>query len=192
MRLTKEELLKKYTWNTDNPMNGDIVAVKYGDIPLTHYTWDRVRMENSDRYGYMDNDLDRHYANVIAVDHYIFSQEGEFSKYDTIIGGVRVFRNWHIGTVDLIIKYNGHTYNLTMCDLYGKMIMHLTLITASTYRAFDVGESSKWISTHWTEMSKEEALKVLDVKRVADYGSVIKMAINKAREVIENDGKTAI
>jgi hypothetical protein len=34
-------------------------------------------------------------------------------------------------------------------------------------------------------MSKEEALKVLDVKRVADYGEVIKMAIEKCRCLVE-------
>lgn len=192
MRLNREELLKRYTWNVNNPFNGDIEKVLYGDIPHQHYTWDKVRMINSDRMGYFDRDLDDTYSNVMATDNYIFSQCGEFSKYYTLIGGVRVFKNWHIGTIDLNIKYNGHTYNLTMCDLYGKTIMHLTLITASTYRAFDVGESSKWISTHWTEMSKEEALKVLDIKRIEDYGDVIKMAIKKAREVIENDSKTAI
>lgn len=184
MRLTKEELLKRYTWNTENPMNGDIVAVKYGDIPLAHYTWDRVRMENSDRYGYMDNDLDNHYANVVAVDHYIFSQEGEFSKYDTIIGGVRVFKDWYIGTVDLIIKYNGQIYNLHLCDLYGKTIMSLSLITASIYRVYDIGGDSSWVSTKYEPMSKEEALKVLDVKRVADYGKVVKMAVEKCRELV--------
>ena len=34
-------------------------------------------------------------------------------------------------------------------------------------------------------MSKEEALKVVDVKRVADYGDVIKMAVEKCRKIIE-------
>lgn len=186
MRLSKEELLKKYTWNTNNPVNGDIVAVLYGDIPHQHYTWDKVRMENSDRLGYFDNDIDSHYAAVNVADHYIFSQCGEFSKYYTLIGGVRVFKDWHIGTIDLNLKYNGKIYNLTMCDLYGKMILHLSLNTPTIYRIFDVGESNAWISTRWTTMSKEEALKVVDEKRVADYGSVIKMAVRKAREVIEN------
>lgn len=185
MRLSKEELLKRYTWNTNNPFNGDIEKVLYGDIPHQHYTWDRVRMENSDRMGYFDNDLDRHIAAIQCTDHYIYSQCGEFSKYDTLLGGVRVFKNWHIGTIDLNLKYNGKIYNLTMCDLYGKMILHLSLNTSSIYRTFDVGESNSWISTRWTEMSKEEALKVVDVQRVADYGDVIKMAVQKAREVIE-------
>lgn len=186
MRLSKEELLKKYTWNTENPVNGDIVAVLYGDIPHQHYTWDKVRMEDSDRFGYFDNDVDRHYAAVNASDHYIFSQCGEFSKYYTLIGGIRVFKNWHIGTVDLNLKYNGQTYNLTMCDLYGKTIMHLSLITSNIYRTFDIGESNSWISTKWTKMSKEEVLKVLDVKRVADYGDVIKQAVHKCRVLVEN------
>lgn len=186
-RLSKEELLKHYhLWNTKNPSNGDIEKVLYGDIPHIHYTWDRVRMENSDRMGYFDNDLDDTYAAVQGADHYIFSQCGEFSKYYTLIGGVRVFKDWFIGTIDLNLKYNGKTYNLNMCDLYGETILHLSLNTSSIYRTFDVGGSSKWISTRWTEMDKEEALKVVDVKRVKDYGEVIKMAVEKARRIIEN------
>lgn len=184
MRLTKEELLKKYIWNVDNPMNGDIVAVKYGDIPLTHYTHDRIRMENSNRYGYFDRDLDNHIANIQATDHYIYSQVGEFSKYDTIIGGVRVFKDWFIGTADLNIKYNGQTYNLSLCDLYDKTVISLSLITANVYRVYDIGGDSSWVSTKYEPMNKEEALKVLDVKRVADYGNVIKMTVEKCRELV--------
>ena len=187
MRLTKEELLKRYTWNTDNPFNGDIEKVLYGDIPHQHYTWDKVRMINSDKMGYFDRDLDDTYSNVMATDNYIFSQCGEFSKYYTLIGGVRVFKNWHIGTIDLNIKYNGQIYNLSLCDLYGKTIMSLSLITASIYRVYDIGGDSSWVSTKYESMSKEEALKVLDIKRVADYGKVIKMAVEKCRELVERD-----
>lgn len=185
MRLTKDELLKKYLWNTSNPYNGDIVAVKYGDIPHKHYTWDRVRMENSDKFGYFDNDLDNAYAAVIATDHYIFAREGEFSKYETLIGGVRVFSNWRVGTVDLRLKYRGIPYILHLCDLYGQTILCLSYISANTYKTYDVGNDSSWISIKHAPMSKEEALKVVDVKRVADYGNVIKMAVEKCRKIIE-------
>ena len=185
MRLTKDELRKRYNWNDKNPMNGDIVSVMYGDIPLTHYTYDRVRRDNSDRLGYFDNDMDRHISAIQSVDHYIYAREGEFSKYVTLIGGVRVFKNWHIGTCDLNIKYNGKTYNLTLCDLYGKIIMTLTLNTSTIYRTYDIGTDSSWISTRWQPMSKEEALKVLDVKRVEDYGDVVKMAVDKCRKMID-------
>jgi hypothetical protein len=34
-------------------------------------------------------------------------------------------------------------------------------------------------------MSKEEALKILDVSRVKDYGDVVKRAIEKCREIVE-------
>jgi hypothetical protein len=62
--------------------------------------------------------------------------------------------------------------------------MSLSLITASIYRVYDIGGDSSWVSTKYEPMSKEEALKVLDVKRVADYGDVIKMAVKKARQLI--------
>lgn len=187
MRLTKEELLSKHSWNINNPYNGDIVAVLYGDIPHMRYNYDTVRMQNSNRMGYFDNDLDDTIAAIQGVDHYIYSQEGDFAKYYTLIGGVRVFKNWFIGTADLNIKYNGHIYNLTLCDLYGRTELHLSLNTSSIFRTYDIGSSSKWISTKWTPMSKEEALKVVDVKRVADYGDVIKMAVEKCRKIIEEN-----
>lgn len=187
MRLTREELLKRYTWNTDNPMNGDIVAVLYGDIPHMRYNYDTVRMQNSNRMGYFDYDLDNTIAAIHCADHYIYSQKGDFAKYYTLIGGVRVFKNWFIGTANLNIKYNGQIYNLSLCDLYGKTIMSLSLITASIYRVYDIGCDSSWVSTKYEPMSKEEALKVLDVKRVADYGDVIKMAVEKCKELVERD-----
>jgi hypothetical protein len=187
MRLTKEELLKKYPWNTSNSYNGDIVAVLYGDIPHIHYTHDRVRMENSDRYGYFDNDMDDIISAINGINHYIFSQCGEFSNYYTLIGDVRVFKDWFIGTADLQIKYNGKTYNLTLNDLYGDTKLSLSLITSSIYRTYDINDDRSWISTRWTPMSKEEALKVVDVKRVADYGDIIKMAVEKCRKIIEEN-----
>lgn len=184
MRLTENELLKRYTWNTSNPTNGDIVAVLYGDIPHQRYNYDRVRMDNSNRLGQFDNDLDDTISAIQATDHYIYAKCGDFAKYYTLIGGVRVFKDWFIGTADINIKYNGHNYNLSLCDLYGKTIMSLSLITGSTYRVYDIGSDSSWISTKYEPMDKEEALKVLDVKRVADYGDVIKMAVKKARQLI--------
>lgn len=184
MRLTAKELLKRYTWNTSNPTNGDIVAVLYGDIPHQRYNYDRVRMDNSNRLGQFDNDLDDTISAIQATDHYIYAKCGDFAKYYTLIGGVRVFKDWFIGTADINIKYNGHIYNLTLCDLYGNTELHLSLNTSSIYRTYDIGSSSKWISTKWSAMDKEEALKVLDVKRVADYGDVIKMAVEKARQLI--------
>lgn len=186
MRLNKDELLKKYTWNVNNPTNGDIVAVLYGDIPHMRYNYDTVRMQNSNRMGYFDNDLDDTIAAIQGVDHYIYSQKGDFAKYYTLIGGVRVFKDWHIGTADLNIKYNGQIYNLSLCDLYDKTIMLLSLITASTYRVYDIGGDNSWISRKYERMSKEEALKVLDVKRVSDYGEVIKQAVHKCRVLVEN------
>jgi hypothetical protein len=62
--------------------------------------------------------------------------------------------------------------------------MSLSLITASIYRVYDIGGDSSWISTKYEPMSKEEALKVVDVKRVADYGDVVKMAVEKCRELV--------
>lgn len=184
MRLTANELLKRYTWNTSNPTNGDIVAVLYGDIPHQRYNYDRVRMDNSNRLGQFDNDIDDTISALQTVDHYIYAKCGDFAKYYTLIGGVRVFKDWFIGTADINIKYNGHNYNLSLCDLYGKTIMSLSLITSNIYRVYDIGGDSSWVSIKYEPMSKEEALKVLDVKRVADYGDVIKMAVKKARQLI--------
>jgi hypothetical protein len=101
-----------------------------------------------------------------------------------MIGGVKVLTRNRIGACDINIKYNGKTYNLMLNELYGKTIMSLSLNTSTIYRTYDIGQDTSWISIKWTPMSKEEALKVVDVKRVADYGDVVKRAVERCREII--------
>jgi hypothetical protein len=177
MRLTREELLEQYPyWNEEN---NDIVKVMYGDEPLIKWTHDRVRWENE-----KDKDPDSIVATLNTVEHYIVARCGDFGDYRPMIGGVKVLTRNRIGSCDINIKYNGKTYNLMLNELYGKTIMSLTLNTSTIYRTYDIGQDSSWISTRWTPMSKEEALKVVDVKRVADYGDVVKRAVERCRELI--------
>lgn len=177
MRLSREELLKQYPyWNEEN---NDIVKVMYGDEPLIKWTHDRVRWENE-----KDKDPDSIIATLNAVEHYIVARCGDFGDYRTMIGGVKVLTRNRIGSCDINIKYNGKTYNLMLNELYGKTIMSLTLNTSTIFRTYDIGKDSSWISTRWKPMDKEEALKVVDVKRVADYGDVVKKAVERCREII--------
>ena len=177
MRLSREELLKQYPyWNEEN---NDIVKVMYGDEPLIKWTHDRVRWENE-----KDRDPEQTIATLNAVDHWIVARCGDFGDYRTMIGGVKVLTRNRIGACDINIKFNGKTYNLILNELYGKTIMSLSLNTSTIYRTYDIGQDSSWISTRWTPMSKEEALKVVDVKRVADYGDVVKRAVERCREII--------
>jgi hypothetical protein len=178
MRKTKEELLEEFPWW--NSESHDIVAVKYGDEPLIRWTYDRVRRENEDR------DPNETIANLNAVDHYILARCGDFAEYRTIIGGVRVLTQNRVGTCDINIKYNGKTYNVMLNDLYDKTILTVTLNTmGGIFRTYDVNTDSSWVTRSWTPMSKEEALKILDVSRVEDYGDVVKRAIEKCREIVE-------
>jgi hypothetical protein len=151
----------------------------YGDEPLIKWTHDRVRWENE-----KDRDPDSIVATLNTVEHYIVARCGDFGDYRTMIGGVKVLTRNRIGACDINIKYNGKTYNLMLNELYGKTIMSLSLNTSSIYRTYDIGQDSSWISIRWTPMSKEEALKVVDVKRVADYGDVVKRAVERCRELI--------
>ena len=177
MRLSREELLKQYPcWNEEN---NDIVKVMYGDEPLIKWTHDRVRWENE-----KDKDPDSIVATLNTVEHYIVARCGDFGDYRTMIGGVKVLTRNRIGACDINIKYNGKTYNLMLNELYGKTIMSLSLNTSTIYRTYDIGQDSSWISTRWKPMDKEEALKVVDVKRVADYGDVVKRAVERCREII--------
>lgn len=151
----------------------------YGDEPLIKWTHDRVRWENE-----KDKDPDSIVATLNTVEHYIVARCGDFGDYRTMIGGVKVLTRNRIGSCDINIKYNGKTYNLMLNELYGKTIMSLSLNTSTIYRTYDIGQDSSWISIKWTPMSKEEALKVVDVKRVADYGDVVKRAVERCREII--------
>jgi hypothetical protein len=151
----------------------------YGDEPLIKWTHDRVRWENE-----KDKDPDSIVATLNTVEHYIVARCGDFGDYRTMIGGVKVLTRNRIGACDINIKYNGKTYNLMLNELYGKTIMSLSLNTSTIYRTYDIGQDTSWISIRWTPMSKEEALKVVDVKRVADYGDVVKRAVERCREII--------
>lgn len=177
MRLTREELLKKYTWYGER----DIVAVKYGDEPLYRVNNDTCRIDHEKS---SSDTID----NVEFSKHWLCAVGGNYAHYETLIGGVDVFTNYHIGAVDLTVKYNGKAYSIELIDLYGKPQISITLITPYIFREYYLNQPSKsWISTHYESMSKDEALKVLDKKHFKDYGTVIQDAIKKIREIVERN-----
>jgi hypothetical protein len=177
MRLTKDELLKKYSWYGER----NIVAVKYGDEPLYRVNNDTCRIDHEKS---SSDTID----NIEFLKHWLCAVGGNYAHYDTFIGGVDIFPQYYIGCADLISKYNGHTYNINLVDLYGKPQISITLITSTVFREWCCNQPDKsWISRHYETMSKEEALKILEEKRFADYGEPIKRTIKKIREIVERN-----
>ena len=79
MRLSRNELLEMFpSWNEERH---DIVKVFYGDIPLIE--WNRAEYE---KYSQLEGTL----ANIEAVEAYIWTQNGDYSIYRTLIGEIKI------------------------------------------------------------------------------------------------------
>ena len=106
MRMTREELLEKFPlWNESRH---DIVAVNYADKPLIHYDQNEY-----DRYqNYWSKD--KTFANIMAVDAYIYSQNGTYDEYRTLIGKVRIAEDGRVLCGDVNVKYRGKTHNIIL------------------------------------------------------------------------------
>ena len=121
MRLSREELLSKHPiWNESKH---DIVAVMYGDTPLVHY--DESEYEKYQNYW----SKDENFANIMAIDAYIYSQNGTYDKYRTLVGEIYIAEDGRVLCGDVNVKYNG----MILYDMYYNF---LTMIVQIFYLHF--------------------------------------------------------
>ena len=78
MRMTREELKEKWFTSWNDSLH-DIVAVQYGDEPLIKYTQNEY-----EKFQKLTGTL----ANIEAVAAYIYSQNGNYDEYRTLVGSV--------------------------------------------------------------------------------------------------------
>ena len=109
MRLSNDELKEKYCtfWNDEKH---DIGEVQYGDTPLIHY--DEKKYEHF-------HTLTGTMANLEAVKAYIYSQNGTYDLYRTLIGEVYISENGTVLCGDISVKYYGKTYDIILNEMYG-------------------------------------------------------------------------
>ena len=182
MRKTRQELLSQYSfWNETGH---DIVQVKYGDIPLTR--WD------SKEYDWWKT-LSGTLSNILGVDAYVYTQNGPYDIYETLIGKIYIADDGKVLCGDVDVKYRGSTYNVYVNKMYGLNALSVHCIMSEYYVGFSNinGLSSSTTKRHTKEMEKEVIDKVLN-KRLEDYGPSVQKFMSAARELYMRDPKNYI
>lgn len=184
MRLTKEELLNRHQiWNEEKH---DIVRVMYGDDPLVHY--DSKEYNKYQNFWAKDNTC----ANIMAIDAYIYSKNGTYDKYRTLIGEVIISENGDILCGDIFVKYDGMRYDIIINNMYGRYSLDILRLSGSGkvlgFSNKD-GQGSPSSKRYTDELKDETINKVLNSKELNDYGISISKYIQCARDMY-NSNKT--
>ena len=175
MRMTREELKEKYfpSWND---ARNDVVAVNYGDEPLIKY-----RQQQYEEYQKLTGTL----ANIECVSAYIYSQNGNYDEYRTLVGNVYIAEDGRVLAGDLNVKYRGKTYNIILNRMYGWNKLDVLRI-GSEVVGFSNKEGQGSPSRYTKEMDKDLAERILNVK-MEDYGVGIQKFMEAARELYNED-----
>lgn len=177
MRLTREELLNKYpSWNENKH---DIVKVFYGDIPLVVY--------DEKQYEWFKT-LTGTLANIEAVDAYIYTQNGNYNKYSTLIGDVYINEEGKVLSGSVQVKHHGLIYNIFLNVMYGRCSFSIMGHTSGNTKGFSNkdGLLSPSIKSHTKELNNETIEKILNTP-LKDYGESIQKFMEAAREIYEQD-----
>ena len=182
MRLTREELLNIHPiWNEEKH---DIVRVMYGDDPLVHY--------DSNEYNkYHDFwATDSTCANIMAIDAYIYSKNGTYDKYRTLIGEVVISEDGDLLCGDIYVKYSGMRYDIIINNMYGRHSLDILRLSGSGkvlgFSNKD-GQGSPSSKRYTDELKDETIDKVLNSKDLKDYGISINKFIQCARDMYNSD-----
>ena len=109
MRMTREELKEKWFTSWNDSLH-DIVAVNYGDEPLFRYD-----QEEYEKFQKLTGTL----ANIEAVDAYIYSRNGNYDEYRTLVGTVKIAEDGRVLCGDINVKYRGKIHNIIVNRMYG-------------------------------------------------------------------------
>ena len=184
MRLTREELLNKHPiWNEEKH---DIVKTLYGDEPLIHY--DEKEYNKYRDFWSKDNTC----ANIGAIDAYIYSKNGTYNKYRTLIGEVIISEDGEILGGDIYVKFGGMRYDIIINNMYGRHSLDILRLSGSGkvlgFSNKD-GQGSPSSKRYTDELKDETINKVLNSKDLKDYGTSINKFIQYARDMY-NSNKT--
>ena len=182
MRLTREELLNKHPiWNEERH---DIVKTLYGDEPLIHY--DEKEYNKYCDFWSKDNTC----ANIGAIDAYIYSKNGTYDKYRTLIGEVMISEDGEVLGGDIYVKFGGMRYDIIINNMYGRPSLDILRLSGSGkvlgFSNKD-GQGSPSSKRYTDELKDENINKVLNSKELNDYGVSISKYIQCARDMYNSD-----
>ena len=178
MRMTREEILEKYpSWNESRH---DIVAVNYGDEPLIHY--DKNEYDRYQNYWSKDST----FANIMAVDAYIYSQNGTYDEYRTFIGNIRIAEDGRVLCGNVNVKYRGKVYDIIFNRMYGFKKLDILRLDGEYVVGFSNADGQGSPSIRTKEMDKDLIERILN-DPLSDYGYAIQRFMEAARELYAED-----
>ena len=165
MRLSRDELINMYpTWNEEKH---DIVKVMYGEDPLV--LW------NKERYDNWVNLLGT-CANIEGVNAYMWSQNGDYYIYRTLIGEIYITTDGKVlgGAVD--VKYRGVSYGISLNLMYGLRSLEILKLSGGKVRGFSNkdGTGSPCRKQNTEELDKDIIEILLFNLDLRDYGDSVK------------------
>lgn len=173
MRMTREELLERYpTWNEHRH---DICKVKYGEVPLKK--WDETEYK---RFLELDGTL----ANLMAAEAYVYTQNGDYYIYDTLIGRVCITVDGRVLHGDINVYYNGRN-SICLNQMYGFNALDILKI-GQTVVGFSNADGIGSPSAYAKEMDEDVLEKIVNMK-MEDYGDSIQMFMQAVRELYYAD-----
>ena len=177
MRMTREELKEKY-FSSWNDARHDIVAVNYGDIPLIKY-----RQQQYEEYQKLTGTL----ANLECVAAYIYSQNGNYDEYRTLVGNVYIAEDGRVLAGSVNVKYRGKVHSISLNLMYGfKALNILRLSGIGNVVGFSNKDGNGSPSRYTEEMSKDLIERILNDK-MEDYGVGVQKFMEAARELYNED-----
>lgn len=164
MRMSRDALIEMYPyWNEERH---DIVKAFYGDIPVVK--WNSAE---HDRFCKLGATL----ANLMAVDAYIWVQNGDYYIYRVLIGDIKVKISGEVLCGSLDVKYGGKVYNIFLNLMYGKKALSIFRNSGGLLTGFSNrdGMMSPNIKNHTSELDEAVIEKVLQVD-LSDYGDSVR------------------
>lgn len=173
-RQTRENLLQLYpSWNENLH---DIVKVNYGDEPLIIYDQNEY-----EKYQALTGTM----ANIMCSYAYIYSQNGNFNVYRTLIGETYIKPNGTVLGGNINVKYQGVTNEVFLNRMYGYQSLDILRI-GQHVTGFSNKDGVGSPSINSREMDKEVIEKILNFP-LKDYGYGVQRFMETAREVYELD-----
>ena len=182
MRMTREELIKQYPyWNEDRH---DIVKAMYGDIPLI--VWDKAYYESWSTY-------DGTCANIDGVNAYMYSQNGDYYIYRTLIGEIFISTAGKVLGGSITVKYRGISYTVALNLMYGWRALDILKLSGEKVRGFSNkdGTGSPSNSFRTEELDRETIEKILSVD-ISDYGESVHSFITECTNLYNEDSANYI
>jgi hypothetical protein len=183
MRLTREELLRQYPcWNENRH---DIVKAFYGDIPIVIYNQEKYE----DYCKLTDNTL----KNIECASAYVYSQNGTYFDYRTLIGNIIIAEDGRVLHGSIIIKYQGKPYDVILNKMYGLNALTILRLSSSGVTGWcnKDGQGSP-SSQRYTKEMKTEIIEHILKDKLEDYGESVQKFMETVRKTYSEDTSNCI